>query len=570
MHTYQMQKLAEICFRQGITQFVISPGSRSAPITLALARHPGINVRMIIDERSAAFIALGIALKTKNPVGLVCTSGTAAYNYAPAIAEAFFQQIPLLLFTADRPPEWIDQQDGQTIRQSNLYGKHVKAFYELPSERAHQDVNWHFDRIINESIITSKDLPAGPVHINAPLREPLYPQKENKVELPPVQVIGKLQSESNLDAKSWQEVIDLWQQHQKILLVAGQYEFDSKLTDALTHFDQTPLVGDIISNLHPLATTIRRPDIILNHSHDNLKKDLQPDLLITFGKSIISKSLKLFLRKFKPKAHIHIQPFLPVADTYQSLSQIIPMHPASFFEHLHGQLNTHHISINANKDYNQLWQHLSEKAHQLIYQFAPQFNSEFEAVKRVMQFLPIDSCLCLANSMAIRYANFVALNQDQKYISVYANRGTSGIDGSSSTALGIALSTYRQVTLITGDLAFFYDRNAFWHQYPFSNLRVIVLNNHGGGIFRMIDGPAEQPELETYFETPHQLNAYHTASEMGFEYYHCKDILNLDSILEVFFEPEAKPKLLEIETDKKLNKEVFVQFKKEINKIYGT
>ncbi len=570
MHTHQMQKLAEICFKHGITEFVISPGSRSAPITLALARHAGINVRMIIDERSAAFIALGMALKTKKPVGLVCTSGTAAYNFAPAVAEAFFQQIPLLIFTADRPPEWIDQHDGQTIRQGNLYGKHVKAFYELPTENEHLDVKWHFERVINESINISKDLPAGPVHVNVPLREPLYPKKENGEDISFAKLTRKYNSEPNIDTASWHEVIDLWQQHQKILIVAGQYEFDSKLSDALAHFDQIPLVGDIISNLHPLKQTIRRPDIILNHGNDNLKKELQPALLITFGKSIISKSLKLFLRKFKPKAHIHIQPFLPVADTYQSLSQIIPMHPASFFEQLHHQLNARHISVNKSKDYDQLWQNQSDKAHQLIYQFAPQYNSEFEAVKRVMQYLPIDSCLCLANSMAIRYANFVALNHDQKYISVYANRGTSGIDGSSSTALGIAFCTYRLVTLITGDLAFFYDRNAFWHKYPFSNLRIILLNNHGGGIFRMIEGPADQPELETYFETPHQLNAYHTASEMGFEYYHCKDILNLDSILEVFFEPESKPKLLEIETDKKLNKEVFVQFKKEINKIYGT
>ena len=167
--------IAHICYKHGIENVIISPGSRSAPLTLAFARHENLNCKVVADERSAAFVALGIAQQTGKPVVLICTSGSAAYNYAPAIAEAYFQQIPLLVLTADRPPEWIDQLDGQTIRQNNIYGKHVKESYTLPVDLSHKDAIWHVGRIVSEAINLSKTYPFAPVHINAPFREPFYP-----------------------------------------------------------------------------------------------------------------------------------------------------------------------------------------------------------------------------------------------------------------------------------------------------------------------------------------------------------------------------------------------------------
>ena len=187
----------------------------------------------------------------------------------------------------------------------------------------------------------------------------------------------------------------------------------------------------------------------------------------------------------------------------------------------------------------------------------------------IIESLPDECNLHLANSMSVRYANFRGLSSGKRGVEVFSNRGTSGIDGSNSTAVGAALSTDQPVILLTGDLAFFYDRNAFWHQYPLPNLRVVVLNNHGGGIFRLINGPSQQPELETYFETYNHLNARNAASEFGFEYYYCSDILNMKSVLDVFFEESEKPKLLEIETDSKINKLIFDHFKSEIAKTYG-
>jgi 2-succinyl-5-enolpyruvyl-6-hydroxy-3-cyclohexene-1-carboxylate synthase len=173
--------IAEICAWHGIHQAIVCPGSRCAPLTLAFSRHEEITCRTVSDERSAGFVALGIAQQTRMPAVLVCTSGSAAYNFAPAVAEAYFQETPLIILTADRPKEWLDQQDGQTIRQDNLFGKHVKKYYELPQDYNHQETPWHIHRIINEAILASQEYPKGPVHINVPLREPLYPEANEKI-----------------------------------------------------------------------------------------------------------------------------------------------------------------------------------------------------------------------------------------------------------------------------------------------------------------------------------------------------------------------------------------------------
>ena len=187
----------EICSRHGITDAIIAPGSRNAPLTISFARHKNINCKVIPDERSAAFIALGIAQQTKRPVVLICTSGSAALNFAPAIAEAYFQQIPLLVLTADRPPEWIDQLDGQTIRQNNIYGNHVKRSFTIEVDQSHEDAKWFAQRQLNEGINLSKVFPAGPVHLNYPFREPLYPTEE--YETPEVKIINHLKGTTFLN-----------------------------------------------------------------------------------------------------------------------------------------------------------------------------------------------------------------------------------------------------------------------------------------------------------------------------------------------------------------------------------
>lgn len=544
-----------------------------------------MHTRSISDERSAAFIALGLAQKLRQPVVLVCTSGTAALNYAPAVAEAYFMQVPLLLLTADRPPEWIDQLDGQTIRQQNLYGNHVKKSYQLPADYRHPDAQWHVARTLNESLNLSRKFPSGPVHINIPLREPFYPaQGENWFYSQNLRIIEDWQASHALTELQWAQIRGEWQSFQKKLIVAGQQAPDDTLSWELQQFmklQKIPLIADIISNLHGLEGAIRLQDSFLGRQDQQELEALRPDLLITFGKSIISKNLKLFLRKHKPRAHWHFQPAGEVADTYQSLTRIIQVEPSWFFQELNkaniSAENTH-PDKEADKEVDQqddqegyynTWQSQQEASGAAAKEF---FNidanwGEFSAVQQCLQQLKGPMNLHLANSTAVRYANFISLKSQQKDIAVWANRGSSGIDGSTSTALGFALACKEKELnlLITGDMAFFYDRNAFWNNYLPQNLRILVLNNHAGGIFRLIKGPGEQPELEEYFETRQPLKADATAKEFGLEYFHCQSQSEYQQALPQFLSLEGGPKLLELESSSKTNAALLSQYKQAIH-----
>ena len=556
--------LVELCAQKGIRHAVLCPGSRSAPLTLAFARNKKIKCWTFSDERSAAFIAVGMAQQTKTPVALVCTSGSAAYNFSPAVAEAWFQQIPLIIFTADRPKEWIDQFDGQTIRQTELYGRHVKKYVELPQDYAHADSEWYANRVVNEAINIAQSGQKGPVHINAPFREPLYPSGNENLKRKTERVIESMKGESTLASMEWSAIKQSLASFKKILVVSGQNDDDSKLISALADFHSVhpwPIVGDVLSNLHPLPFFCPHPDTFLGQLPKAAKQQLQPDLLITFGKSLIAKNLKLFLRTYQPKQHWHLQISGDTADTFQSLTKVIPVSPLHFFERVKN------ISLPQQKSwqlYEKMWLGLELKAKKEIEEFFQAKRAgEFSLVKQVIEALPGHCHLHLANSMSVRYANHIGLTTSQKQIAVFSNRGTSGIDGCSSTAVGHALTSKIPNVLITGDLAFFYDRNAFWHNYALPNLFVIVLNNHGGIIFNLIDGPSGLPEAEEFFITRQQLNAKSLASEFGFTYLEASR-----ADLAAFFKIKKNAKILETESSQSVNKRIFEEFKKQIKNRY--
>ena len=574
--------IAEICARHGITDLVLSPGSRSAPLTLAFARHPDLTVRVVPDERAAAFIGLGIAQAQRRAVALVCTSGTAGLNYAPAVAEAFFQQIPLVIFTADRPPEWIDQLDGQTIRQHNLYGAHAKGAFEFPVDTAHPDAKWHSARIVNEAIILAQAAPAGPVQVNVPLREPFYPKAGEAIGYEQdVKIVREIPlPSSNFDLFDLGVYPEL-KQAKRMLIVVGQQPANARVTAALAKFAAVfgaPVVCDSIANIaspipiqqgsskayYPEASSLLAPadqlvthqDVFLAGMPAATKQELRPDLLITFGQSLISKSLKLFLREAAPAHHWHIQATGPVADTFRSLSRVIRCEPEQFFSRwAPAQLPV--------RETWQPWRQAEAGATAFLKSFfavEAVFN-EFSGFRHALAGLPETTALHLANSMAVRYANIIGIPQG-KQIEVFANRGTSGIDGCTSTAVGAALAQpQRPVVLFTGDVAFFYDRNAFWHNYPLPNLRVVLFNNHGGGIFRIIDGPRQQPELEEFFETRQQLTAENTARDFNLRYFPVSSFAELEVALPVFFAAETGAAILEIFTDSKTNAAFFEQYR---------
>jgi len=565
--------IAEICFRKGLLNAVLCPGSRCAPLTIAFSRHTKITTRTFSDERSAGFIALGIAQQTKAATILLCTSGTAAYNFAPAVAEAYFNQVPLLIFTADRPAEWIAQQDGQTIHQSEIFGKHVKKSFQLPQEYDHADSLWAINRIVNDAINLSQQEPCGPVHINAPFREPLYPEQGAEMTYSSsVRIIEEHTSSLALTEEQKKIIKERWPSYRNVLVVCGQYDFNDLAIHALNHFQEehsVPVVGDILSNLHPLQKAIRHGDMFLGQAPAEIKKSLRPDLLITLGKSVISKNLKLFLRTHAPKEHWHIQPAGNVTDTFQTLTHSFQATPVSFFNFLNSIKRSENFDYQRQKNYAKLWEVEERRCTRMLDSFFPQEKfGELELVNEIIQHLPQPCNLHLANSMSVRYANFIGLAATQKNISVFANRGTSGIDGCSSTLVGHSLVSAVPNILITGDLAFFYDRNAFWHNYPMSNLRIVLLNNHGGIIFKVIDGPATLPEADEFFVTRQKLNAQKLCEEFEFDYIKLDSKRKVKNLLKDFFEFDGHTKIMELETDTMLNKDIFDNFKRQIKKSY--
>ena len=572
--------LAELIYQKGIVDVIVCPGSRSAPLTLAVARHPNLQVRVMADERSAGFVALGIAQQSRTPVAIICTSGSATYNLAPAVVEAFFQQVPLLLLTADRPHEWLHQQDGQTIDQINLFAPHVKRSYDLPADYTHPDSRWFIERSINEAVTLSRLAPAGPVHINVPVREQFYPALTESFQYGPVRVIDTLSAKPALPPETWHRLLNEWDESERTLLAVGQIPRNPDLLNVLQKISDEfgiPVVGEIISNLPINETFITHSDTFLTLLPEENGNLLRPDLLITIGNSFLARNLKTFFRNYPAHRHWHIQPTVDrINDSFQSLTTLIPGEPLPFLEKLFADVDYQRfLQGDDDNDANEFlsrWQQADRQATRLVEKTlsAPdQPMTDWSATQLILEHLPEGSVLHLANSMPVRYANYCGVRAD-KQIPVASNRGVSGIDGCLSTAVGAALATDQLVTLLIGDVAFFYDRNALWSAPVPHNLRIVLLNNDAGHIFRIIDGPGQQPELETYFETPHGYTAKNTADDANVTYQECNSLETLRSLLPDFFQPGTTAKLLELTTDKIRNQEQFMTYKTQIKSLQET
>lgn len=552
--------IAEICVQHKIEQAVICPGSRSAALTLAFARHPKIETFVIPDERSAGFIALGLSQSSSKPVVIVCTSGTAAANLYPSIIEAYYQKVPLLILTADRPPEWVDQQDGQTIRQQNIFQNHVLASYQFPVSFDHDEAIWHSEKMISEAIIKTSGSTSGPVHVNVPIREPFYPSTEENYHFSDnIKIIKSPNPEIEPSEKWANKLIKELHNYDKILVVVGQTRISEKFKYCLNQIQKKSkwvMVGDITSNISSLDHSITKHDIILEDIEDY--KNLKPDLLITFGQGVLSKSLKTFIRKNPPAEHWNVGINEEVIDPFKTLSKKVRLNAEMFFSIVSES------SFDLSETQSHYFNHWYEKDSQSTV-FLDEFLwkdtlSEFHVVNEILKKLPNQSTLHLSNSMPVRYANYLGI-ENKKEIQIWANRGTSGIDGCTSTAVGHAIAGKSIHTLISGDLAFFYDRNGLWHSHLPSNLRVVVLNNHGGGIFRQINGPKQLKELEEFFETNQKLTAANTARDFGMKYFKVKTIEAMPGFLEQFFDEKGGASILEIETDPKINQQIFEDFK---------
>ena len=529
-NTQHIYDLVGLCAQFGVEKAVVCPGSRCAPLLIGFGKHPDIETISVTDERSAGFIALGLAQQSDCPVVLVCTSGTAAQNFAPAVTEAFYQNVPLIVLTADRPPEWIDQWDGQTIHQENMYEPHIKGSFNYNEN----NVN-----VGEEALTLASDGAKGPVHLNIPIREPFYPNSLEQIEIATNGTEFAKEKKYEIEDSIWDEFETIMNSSDKVLVLGGQLEPNPELVELLNKVN-IPIVGDVISNLHGVDGVIKSSDLVFKTNDESIV----PDFIITVGLSIISKNLKLFLRKYKPKHHWHIG-LGNVGDPFQSLTKIIEVTPVHFFK----EWIEKKISPNDQSDYQFILTEMQKKVDQELSDKLEksEFNY-FSAVQKVLKQLPKNTVLHVGNSMPVRIANFIGI--DDSSVDVWCNRGTSGIDGVLSTAVGHALAEpNRKHTLIVGDLSFFYDRNGLWlnHEFP-TNLQIIILNDSGGGIFNMIPGPSNQVGLTNLFTTPHKRTAELTAKEFGLNYQSVTSLEEIDG---------WKAGILEIFTDMNINKETF-------------
>ncbi len=543
------QSIIQICLAKGVNHIVISPGSRNAPLTIGFVNNPEFTCYSIADERCAAFFALGIAQQINKPVAVVCTSGSALLNYYPAFAEAFYSQIPLIVISADRPIHKIDIGDGQTIRQMNVFQNHSLYNANLTEGESTQN-----DLKINEAITVSFTQ-KGPVHINAPFEEPLYQTVKKLSVDPTISSFAKVFKNISID-----DIIattNIWNSAKRKLILVGVNEpnaIDDEIIEVVASDPSIMVMTETTSNLHH-PSFINNIDTIITPFKEKHFKDFQPEILITFGGMVVSKRIKAFLRKYKPEHHWHIDP-LRAYNTYGSLAHHFEANPNDFFQQI--------LPFTKIVESNYFQKGQSIKAFRSIkhkeYLDKIPF-SDLKAFESIITSLPHNCMLQLGNSSTIRYAQLFDINTT---VSVYCNRGTSGIDGSTSTAIGAAIGSDKETILITGDVSFLYDSNALWNQYIPKNFKIILINNGGGGIFRILPGHQEDKVFNTFFETSHCLTAEHLAKMYNFEYNIASNETNLKTQLDLFYKQNSKPSILEVFTPTLDNDKILLQFFKEL------
>ena len=547
-----VQITVELCVNAGMRYVVCSPGSRNAPLVIAFNQHPAIQCVVIPDERCAAFFALGMAQQLNAIVGIACTSGSASLNYYPAIAEAYYQQVPLLVFTADRPVSWVNQGDGQTIVQEEVYKNHILYSTTIPEENSMLDFEWFVNREVSKAIQTAVGKVKGPVHLNFPFSEPLYNQVEvDKVNIQPITLVD---TDERLSSTSLKSISERWKNYNKKLVLVGQLPPNEQLANILAKIAEDQSVVFLVENTANQVNTrfVQCIDRTIEGIMSDKLIDFSPELLVVVGGAVVSKKIKAFLRKVNPKETWRIGYDFPFMDTYQTLNQTFQMQASTFFNQLLDVIETSN-SASYWKTWKQLDYINQDKAETFLQNAT---YSDLKVFHLLSDIIPENSHLHLANSSVIRYAQ---LFNPVKGITTWSNRGTSGIDGSTSTALGAALiSNETWHTLITGDVSFFYDSNAFWNKLSLPNVRIFMINNAGGGIFKIIPGPDTTEELDDFFVYNHEVSAEHICKAFGVDYFKANSIDEIEKQWEIFYQYDenGNPALMEIFTPQGENDKV--------------
>ena len=558
------RQIIELMFAHGVRTAYCSPGSRNTPLLLAADACRELAKRVVVDERSAAFQAYGCALVEKRPVALICTSGTAVLDYAPAVAEAYYSGIPLIVVSADRPREWIDQDDSQTIRQYGVLDHFVKGSYDvraIPEGSAREyteEVMWTVNRTVNEAMLKALDGKPGPVHINVQLSEPLGGLEEMDSALMSERTVMLASQAESLPQEAVRQLADV-AAGAKILLVAGFLAPDHRLDRAVRMFASYPnvtVMAETLANLHdpqPLSTMV---DAVLCDMTEEQKREMRPDLVISMGGALVSRMLKQYLRDYPPRFHWSIGHSNYFCDCFKALTHRIDVAAAPFLRQLCGAMRK--TRRDAEGGYAARWLELRKRSLSLSREYIDRSPwSDLKALDYVLTNGRFDN-IFVSNGTAVRYSQLIPHSSHAEY----CNRGVSGIDGSTSTAVGGAWAYKGTTCLIAGDISWLYDSGASaLGDMPY-DMRIVVLENSGGGIFRFIKSTSGIPEekLERYFCVNDLPQIADIAEAYGIDTMTVADMDQLRSGMQWLAERSDFPRMLVVSTPPKESAEVLTRY----------
>ena len=541
--------LTSLLVAYGVKHAVVCPGSRNSPIVHNLNECPDIECYPVTDERSAGFYALGMALCEKSPVAVCVTSGTALLNLASAVAEAYYQHIPLVVISADRPPQWIDQLDGQTLPQPDALGRFVRKAVTLPEiGEDNEELHWYCNRIICEALMESRNRGGGPVHINVSISEPLF--QYNEEELPRECCIVRYSGDIDyFEIENSGLRADFWAA-QRPMIVIGQNRETS-----LKYGELQQLKKHAVVLYEPLGSDLGTThfDEVLFAMEDD--ESLRPDFIL-YGGMIVSKRLKQFLRKCAKADFWEISFDGQLHDTFMRTKGVLESdftnillwleeyldHPSAFDDDPDKPFG----DLPDTSDFVSRWQQELDRASAATETYDPSY-SQMAAVKcfeRRLAASDILSNLHYANSTAVRLACIYSTSY------VYCNRGVNGIEGSLSTAAGFSIVAENPVFCVIGDLSFFYDQNALWNQNLKGNFRIFLLNNGKGGIFNMLKGLEQSPARDKYVAAAHHTSAEGICLQNNVKYLKAENMEELQAGLDtLLYINSDRPVLLEVFTD---------------------
>lgn len=533
--------LTALLVSHGITDAVVCPGSRNAAIIHNLAECPKIKCHPVTDERSAAFVAMGMAQATCRPVVVCVTSGSALLNTAPAVAEATYQHQGIIVISADRPAAWIGQSVGQTIPQPGALGSFVGKCVNIPEPHTDDD-RWHINRLVNEALIEAKKYYRPSVHINVPLSEPLFEYTVKK--LPKERVITLWESTFG----SAEPFVDEFTAAKRPMIVVGQTDEQTSI-DTLDYLellaDRAIIIHEALNGYDELFGI----DLVLN-AIEGVDKKYVPDFVLHIGGEVVSKRLKSFLQR--AETVWRISPNGEIADTYKNITNVISGDTVDTLKMIAVGYKMRNLKTPFSiQTYYDLWYDALEKADQHIINYEPAYSqaAAVKAFEEQYYYSDYAPHIHYANSTSIRLANLFARHY------VWCNRGINGIEGCVSTAVGFAMAVPKteRLVLVTGDLAFFYDSNALWNEALPANIGILLLNNGEGGIFRQVKGFGENPMAQGF----HHATAEGICHQNGVTYVAIHNIDELYQQIERLTDEEA-PIVMEVFTDAEIDKQELI------------